>query len=96
MHLLIQLLKGMGNKSLPEISNFKFQMSILTLVILPLACSRAPEPDQKILSDQTTIHGIHDLVLNETQVRLANITVQKVSVKPVALTTMINARLTEN
>ncbi|MBL7856321.1 MAG: efflux RND transporter periplasmic adaptor subunit [Cyclobacteriaceae bacterium] len=52
-----------------------------------------PEASTKI---DTTIHGLHDVVLNETKVKLANITVQKVSMKPVGLTTVINARLTEN
>ncbi|MBA4054508.1 MAG: efflux RND transporter periplasmic adaptor subunit [Marivirga sp.] len=38
----------------------------------------------------------NDLMLNDSQVKLANITTQKVSVKPVGQTSVVNARLAEN
>lgn len=38
----------------------------------------------------------NDLMLTDSQVRLANITTQKVSVKPVGQTRVVNARLAEN
>jgi len=38
----------------------------------------------------------NDLMLSDSQVKLANITTQKVSVKPVGQTSVVNARLTEN
>jgi Cu(I)/Ag(I) efflux system membrane fusion protein len=38
----------------------------------------------------------NDLMLSDSQIKLANITVQKVSVKPIGQTLVINARLAEN
>lgn len=38
----------------------------------------------------------NDLMLNDSQVKLANITIQKVSVNPVGQTSVVNARLAEN
>ena len=40
--------------------------------------------------------GINDLMLTDSQIKLANITTQEVSMKPVGQTLVINARLTEN
>jgi len=45
----------------------------------------------------TTSQGeANDLMLSDSQVKLANITTQKVSVKPVGQTLVVNARLAEN
>ena len=40
--------------------------------------------------------GSNGLMLSDSQIKLANITTQKVSIKPVGQTLVINARLTEN
>lgn len=41
-------------------------------------------------------HAENDLMLNDSQVRLANVTVQKVSLGPVGQTQIVNARLSED
>ena len=38
----------------------------------------------------------NDLMLSESQIKLANITTQKVSIQPVGQTVVVNARLVEN
>lgn len=106
-----------------KISNFKFQISIFTILTIFIACKDSAEVNHahtepiqytcpmhpQIVQDKPgtcPVCGMDlvkvtksntensDLMLTDSQIRLANITTQKVSRKPVGQTIAINGRLT--
>jgi len=80
-----------------QFSNFKFLISIF--LVLTFACSQHK-------SNEHTTHNptpasasnsnSNDLMLSDSQIKLANITTQKVSSQPIGQTVVVNARLTVN
>jgi membrane fusion protein, copper/silver efflux system len=82
--------------SFPDISNFKFLFSILLSLVLLASCDQPT--DRGLKTEQTSVANRYttDLMLSESQVKLANITTQLVSIKPVGQTMVLNARLAEN
>ena len=85
----------MENKSLLAISDFRFQISTLVMLILLMSCDRATDHDHSLEAPKPPVSN-SDLMLSETQMKLANVTTQKVLIKLVGQTLVINARLTEN
>lgn len=83
--------------TLPEILNFKFQTSVVVFTILLISCDRPKEPKPATaLESIPTRYNTNDLMLTDGQMKLANITTQPVSAKPVGQTLAVNARLAEN
>ncbi len=83
----------------PVFHNRTLTLALSGLILLMLSCSNQKDQNQKNQNDSTVVAlktNSNDLMLTESQVRLANITVQRVAVKPVGQSTIVNARLTEN
>ncbi len=86
-----------------KVSHFKFQISrsgfqvIVLLTMLPLiSCEEKKQTGHVHDAPQTAVPNQGDLMLSDTQIRLANITTQVMTMQPIGETILANGRLLAN